>query len=154
MFLIKNWKLVTITILTIALILSIMTVRDRNNDIGMLRTTNELEVLELKSEHLRVTREMERIHYEKQIKAFNDYKEREKVILADASSANDAVNRLSNTINEISTAAKLDAKLRDRYIDTTSIILKECTSEYSKLGEVTDRLNNELRLLSESNRRG
>ena len=152
-YLILQWKYVLIAALLILLGFSLVSISQKNSQIESIRTQNELSVTKLKAEYVETARNIERKHYEQQIQAINEYKEREKVILTDASNANDAVSRLSDTINDISATAKLDAKLRDRYIDTSNNILKECSTEYSKMGQIADRLSNEVRLLSDANKR-
>ena len=150
----RHWKYVLIAALLVLLSFSLVGISQKNSEIESIRNQNELEVAALKTKYIETARDMERRHYEQQIRAVNEYKEREMSILSDASIANDAVSRLSDTITNISATSKLDAQLRDRYIDTSNLILKECTREYSKMGQIADRLINELQLLSESNRRG
>jgi len=152
-YLLKQWKYVLIAALAILLAFCLSIIPQKNLEIKQIQTESKLEVTKLKADYVETARQLERKYHEQQIQALEDYKEREKVYLADASNANDAVNRLSDTINTISATAKLDAELRDRYIDTSNNILKECSREYSKMGQIADRLSNEVRLLSESNRR-
>ena len=152
-YLLKQWKYVLIAALAILLAFCLSIISQKNLEIKQIQTESNLEVTKLKADYVETARQLERKYHEQQIQALEDYKEREKVYLADASNANDAVNRLSDTINTISATAKLDAELRDRYIDTSNNILKECSREYSKMGQIADRLSNEVRLLSESNRR-
>lgn len=152
-YLLKQWKYVLIAALAILLALCLSIISQKNLEIKQIQTESKLEVTKLKADYVETARQLERKYHEQQIQALEDYKEREKIYLADASNANDAVNRLSDTINTISATAKLDAELRDRYIDTSNNILKECSREYSKMGQIADRLSNEVRLLSESNRR-
>lgn len=152
-YLLKQWKYVLIAALAILLAFCLSIISQKNLEIKQIQTESRLEVTKLKADYVETARQLERKYHEQQIQALEDYKEREKVYLADASNANDAVNRLSDTINTISATAKLDAELRDRYIDTSNNILKECSREYSKMGQIADRLSNEVRLLSESNRR-
>lgn len=152
-YLLKQWKCVLIAALAILLAFCLSIISQKNLEIKQIQTESKLEVTKLKADYVETARQLERKYHEQQIQALEDYKEREKVYLADASNANDAVNRLSDTINTISATAKLDAELRDRYIDTSNNILKECSREYSKMGQIADRLSNEVRLLSESNRR-
>lgn len=152
-YLLKQWKYVLIAALAILLAFCLSIISQKNLEIKQIQTESRLEVSKLKADYVETARQLERKYHEQQIQALEEYKEREKVYLADASNANDAVNRLSDTINTISATAKLDAELRDRYIDTSNNILKECSREYSKMGQIADRLSNEVRLLSESNRR-
>ena len=152
-YLLKQWKYVLIAALAILLAFCLSIISQKNLEIKQIQTESKLEVTKLKADYVETARQLERKYHEQQIQALEYYKEREKVYLADASNANDAVNRLSDTINTISATAKLDAELRDRYIDTSNNILKECSREYSKMGQIADRLSNEVRLLSESNRR-
>lgn len=152
-YLLKQWKYVLIAALAILLAFCLSIISQKNLEIKQVQTESKLEVTKLKADYVETARQLERKYHEQQIQALEEYKEREKVYLADASNANDAVNRLSDTINTISATAKLDAELRDRYIDTSNNILKECSREYSKMGQIADRLSNEVRLLSESNRR-
>ena len=152
-YLMKQWKYVLIAALAILLAFCLSIISQKNLEIKQIQTESRLEVTKLKADYVETARQLERKYHEQQIQALEEYKEREKVYLADASNANDAVNRLSDTINTISATAKLDAELRDRYIDTSNNILKECSREYSKMGQIADRLSNEVRLLSESNRR-
>ena len=152
-YLLKQWKYVLIAALAILLAFCLSIISQKNLEIKQIQTESKLEVTKLKADYVETARQLERKYHEQQIQALEEYKEREKVYLADASNANDAVNRLSDTINTISATAKLDAELRDRYIDTSNNILKECSREYSKMGQIADRLSNEVRLLSESNRR-
>lgn len=152
-YLLKQWKYVLIAALAILLAFCLSIISQENLEIKQIQTESKLEVSKLKADYVETARQLERKYHEQQIQALEDYKEREKIYLDDASNANDAVNRLSDTINTISATAKLDAELRDRYIDTSNNILKECSREYSKMGQIADRLSNEVRLLSESNRR-
>lgn len=146
-YLIKQWKYVLIAALAILLAFCLSIISQKNLEIKQIQTESKLEVTKLKADYVETARQLERKYHEQQIQALEDYKEREKIYLADASNANDAVNRLSDTINTISATAKLDAELRDRYIDTSNNILKECSREYSKMGQIADRLSNEVRLL-------
>ena len=152
-YLLKQWKYVLIAALAILLAFCLSIISQKNLEIKQIQTESKLEVTKLKADYVETARQLERKYHEQQIQALEDYKEREKIYLADASNSNDAVNRLSDTINTISATAKLDAELRDKYIDTSNNILKECSREYSKMGQIADRLSNEVRLLSESNRR-
>lgn len=154
LFIIKNWEYLLIASLGTLLAISTVALSNKGYEVSKLKDQNRLEVAALKTKYIETARDMKRRHYEQQIRAVNEYKEREISILSDASIANDAVSRLSDTITNISATSKLDAQLRDRYIDTSNLILKECTREYSKMGQIADRLSNELQLLSESNRRG
>lgn len=132
-YLLKQWKYVLIAALAILLAFCLSIISQKNLEIKQIQTESRLEVTKLKADYVETARQLERKYHEQQIQALEDYKEREKVYLADASNANDAVNRLSDTINTISATAKLDAELRDRYIDTSNNILKECSREYLSL---------------------
>jgi len=77
----------------------------------------------------------------------------EQVLVNNIASANAVVASMSNTISEVSTAAKLNAELGDRYIDTSRRIITECTSEYSKMGAIAQKLSNDVRLLTDANKR-
>lgn len=116
----RHWKYVLIAALLVLLSFSLVGISQKNSEIESIRNQNELDVTRLKAEYIETARDMERRHYEQQIRAVNEYKEREMSILSDASIANDAVSRLSDTITNISATSKLDAQLRDRYIDTST----------------------------------
>lgn len=146
----KYWKYIVITLLSLLLVLSLSYINNLSDDIILLQTKHELELTSLKAEYVNTAREIERKAYAQQIEAINEYKQREEVILASVDSANESVSRLSNTLNQVSSAAKYDASLRDKYIDTSRGIIEECTVGYRQVGEIAERLNSEVKLLRDS----
>ena len=118
--------------------------------IALLSVEHELGITTMKAEYVDTAREIERKAYAQQIEAINEYKKREEVILASVGSANESVSRLSNTLNQVSSAAKYDASLRDKYIDTSRGIIEECSVGYRQVGEIAERLNSEVKLLRDS----
>lgn len=149
----KYWQS---TLFVIVLALFMMTAIANSNlreDIKHLKVEHKLEVTELKVEYVETARDIERKAYEQQTIAVNEYKKREQVLVANVASANASVDSLSNTVSEVSAAAKINAELGDRYIDTSRRIITECGSEYKKMGEIASRLSNEVRLLSDANKR-
>lgn len=152
MLALQYWKYIVITGLSLLLITSLFYINNLRTDINLLNVKHDLEVSRLKAEYVNTAREIEREAYAQQIKAINEYKQREEVILADVASANESVSRLSSTLNQVSAAAKLDASLRDKYIDTSRGIIEECSVGYRQVGEIAERFNSELTLLRDSRR--
>lgn len=144
---------IVIAIMVALLLFAVSSCSSKEREIKQIKTEYELQLTTLKANYVETARNIERQAYEQTIQAVNDAKEREQVIIADAASARDAVTSLSNAVSEISAAAKSDAKLRDRYIDTSSQLLVDCSSRYSEMGAIADRLSNNLRLSQEANRR-
>ena len=150
LFAMQYWKYITIALLTVMLTVSLLYINKQRTNINLINTKHELEITQMKAEYVDTAREIEREAYAKQIEAINEYKKREEVILASADAANDSVSRLSNTLNQVSSAAKSDASIRDKYIDTSRGIIEECTVGYRQVGEIAERLNSELKLLRDS----
>lgn len=149
-FALKYWKYIVITLLSLLLVLSLFYINNLSGDINLLQTKHKLELTSLKAEYVNTAREIERKAYAQQIEAINEYKQREEVILASVDSANESVSRLSSTLNQVSSAAKYDASLRDKYVDTSRGIIEECTVGYRQVGEIAERLNSEVKLLRDS----
>lgn len=146
----QYWKYITIALLSVFLLISIFYINNLRGDIDLLSVEHDLEITQMKAEYVDKAREIERQAHAQQIEAVNEYKKREEIILADAASSRDAVDSLSDTLKSVTAAAKSDASIRDRYIDTSSRILQECSSSYSELAETTERLDATVRLLANS----
>lgn len=86
----------------------------------------------------------------KLIEAVNEHKRVEKILISDGADARAAAISLSDTISRLSENAKTDANFRDRYLTTSSQLFKECIGEYSKMGEIADRLANDAALIKNS----
>lgn len=153
LILLKNWKLITIGLLALALVGITAAYVSRGNQIDTIIANYELAATRAELEYNKHARSIELQGQTNVINAINEAKAREQVIIADANSARDAVNSLSNTLSEVSTAAKLNAEIGDRYIDTSRRIITECSSEYQKMGEIASRLDNDLRLSQQAGRR-
>ena len=151
--LVKFWREVLIFVLAGMLCLAAVFYDKQAGKIDQLKTSYQLEVTSQRAEYEARARQIESHNYEQTIKAVNEAKAREQVIIADAASARDAVSSLSNTLSEVSAAAKLNAELGDRYIDTSRRIITECSSEYQKMGEIASRLGSDLRLSQQANKR-
>lgn len=150
LFAVQYWKYITIALLAVMLTVSLLHINKQRTNINLINTKNELEITQMKAEYVDIAREIERKAYAKQIEAINEYKKREEVILASADAANDSVSRLSNTLQQVTAAAKSDASIRDKYINTSRGIIEECTVGYRQVGEIAERLNSELKLLRDS----
>lgn len=153
LILLKNWKLITIGILAMLLTAFVALWHDRGNQIDTIIADYELKAAQAELEYNKQARAIELQGQTNVINAINEAKKREQVIIADANDARDAVNSLSNTLSEVSAAAKLNAELGDRYIDTSRRIITECSSEYQKMGEIASRLSNDLRLIQQAGKR-
>ena len=153
LILLKNWKLITIGILAMLLVGITAAYTARGNQIDNIRQESILKLTQIELEYNKQARAIELQGQTNVINAINEAKAREQVIIADANSARDAVNSLSNTLSEVSSAAKLNAELGDRYIDTSRRIITECSSEYQKMGEIASRLSNDLRLIQQAGKR-
>ena len=151
--LLKYWKLGLASIAVVLLVIVLSANASLRQTIKQLNTEHELALVKMKSDYASKAREIERTNYAQVIQAVNDAKKREQVLLANIASANDTVASMSNTVAEVSAAAKLNAELGDRYIDTSRRIITECTSEYSKMGAIAQGLSNDLRLSQEASRR-
>jgi len=151
--LIRNWKFILFIVVFGLLMLFVNISGNLREDIKQLKVAHKLEVTELKAEYVETARDIERKAYAQQIQAVNEYKEREQVLIADAASANDAVDSLSDTIQTLSAVADKDANFRIEYSNTTGKLLQTCSGEYSRLARTTDSIANNLRLIEEANRR-
>ena len=150
LFAMQYWKYITIALLAVMLTTSLLYINKQRTNIDLINTKHELEITQMKAEYVDTAREIEREAYAKQIEAINEYKKREEVILASADAVNDSVSRLSNTLEQVTAAAKSDASIRDKYINTSRGIIEECTVGYRQVGEIAERLNSELKLLRDS----
>ena len=72
----RHWKYVLIAALLVLLSFSLVGISQKNSEIESIRNQNELEVAALKTKYIETARDMERRHYEQQIRAVNEYKER------------------------------------------------------------------------------
>lgn len=151
--LVKFWREVLIFVLAGMLCLAAVFYDKQAGKIDQLKTSYQLEVTSQRAEYEARARQIESHNYEQTIKAVNESKEREAIIAASANDANDAVKRLSDTIDKLSTNAKTDAEFRNKYIDNSGRVLKECVGEYQKMAEVADRLTNNLILSQQASKR-
>ena len=151
--LVKFWREVLIFVLAGMLCLAAVFYDKQAGKIAQLKTSYQLEVTSQRAEYEARARQIESHNYEQTIKAVNEAKAREQVIIADAANARDDVTRLSNTIDKLADNAKADASFRDRYLTTSNQLFKECIGEYSKMGEIADRLGSDLRLSQQANKR-
>lgn len=149
----RYWQYIVIAILSLLIIFMTFMLRDSTNSLQLMRINHDLQTANNIAEQSILREQMERKHYEQNIKAANEYNEREQVIIADAASARDAVVSLSNTIDSISASAAADANFRGEALRTTGNLLKVCSGQYSELAETTDRLANSLRAVTDANKR-
>lgn len=149
----RFWREIAIAVLAILVIVILSLYASRGTAIKQIKTDHELELTTLKTNYVETARDIERQSYEKTIQAVNDAKKREQMLVNNIASANAVVASMSNTVTEVSAAAKLNAELGDRYIDTSRRIITECTSEYSKMGAIAQKLSNDVRLLADANKR-
>lgn len=153
LILLKNWKLITIGILAMLLVAITAAYTARGNQIDTIIADYELKAAHAELEYNKQARAIEAQGQTNVINAINEAKKREQVIIADANDARDAVNSLSNTIDKLAANAKTDADFRDRYLTTSNQLFKECVGEYSKMGEIADRLATDLRLSQQAGKR-
>lgn len=151
--LLRLWRETVIIVLLALLAISAFLYSERGNKIERIKSEYKLESAQIAAEYESKARQIERENYERTITAVNEYKAREQAILADNADARNAVNSLSDTIDKLADKAKADASFRDRYLTTSNQLFKECIGEYSKMGEVASRLSNDLRLITEANKR-
>lgn len=149
----RYWKYIVTGVLAMLLVFTAYLLRQSHNTIALMKSDHELQLTTLKANYVETARDIERQSYEKTIQAVNDAKKREQVLVNNIASANAVVASMSNTVTEVSAAAKLNAELGDRYIDTSRRIITECTSEYSKMGAIAQKLSNDVRLLADANKR-
>lgn len=151
--LVKNWKYAVMFLLAALLSISTAGWQNSNNKIKLMSAEHESQLAGLQLQHINATRAIEQEGVNNVIKAVNESKAREAIIAASANDANDAVKRLSDTIDKLSTNAKTDAEFRNKYIDNSGRVLKECVGEYRKMAEVADRLSNNLILSQQASKR-
>ena len=151
--LLRYWHYIAITLLLVTTAIMAGLWHQRGNDIQVINAKHELQLASLKSDYISRARDIERESYANTIKAVNEAKAREQVIIADAASARDAVASLSNTIDQLSAAAASDANFRVDYARTAGNLLKECSGSYSELAATTDRIANDLRAIQQASRR-
>lgn len=145
----RYWQYIMIAVLSILLVFMTFMLRDSTNSMQLMRVNYDLQTANNIAEQSMIREQMERKHYEQNIKAANEYQEREQLIIADAASARDAVNSLSNTLSEVTTQAATDADFQRAALGITSDSLKTCSSRYSELATTTDRLANSLRAVTD-----
>ena len=153
LILLKNWKLITIGILAMLLTVFVALWHDRGNQIDAIIADYELKATQAELEYNKQARAIQLQGQTNVINAINEAKKREQVIIADANSARDAVNSLSNTVDELAAAARADAEFRDRYSATAGDLLKECSGQYISMAETADRIANDLRLIQQAGKR-
>lgn len=151
--LLRYWHYIAIALLLVTTAIMAGLWHDRGNDIKTIKVSHELQLASLKSDYISRARDIERESYANTIKAINEAKEREQIIISDANTARDAVTSLSNTIDQLSAAAARDASFRIEYSRTTGNLLKECSGSYSSLAETADRLSSDLRAIQQASKR-
>lgn len=149
----RYWKYIVIGVLAMLLVFTAYLLRQSHNTIAMMKSDHELQLTTLKANYVETARDIERQAYEQTIQAVNEAKKREQVIIADAASARNAVSGLSATIDTLAGNAAADANFRIEYSRTTGNLLKECSSQYIEMAEITDRLDNSLRAIEQANKR-
>lgn len=148
----RYWKYSVILILTILLLAAAAGWYNAINKIKLIKSDHALKIASLDLQHANQARAIEQKGIENVVKAINESKEREQVIIADAASARAAVNSLSDTIDKLSATAASDASFRVEYSRTTGNLLKECSGQYIAMAETADRISNDLRAIQQASR--
>lgn len=151
--LVKFWREVLIFVLAGMLCLAAVFYDKQAGKIAQLKTSYQLEVTSQRAEYEARARQIESHSYEQTIKAVNEAKAREQVIINDAASARDAVSSLSATIDALAANATTDANFRNEYTRTTGNLLKTCSNEYIGMAKTADRIANDLRLIQQASKR-
>lgn len=144
---IRFYREAIIALLIVALAITAVLYEKRGIHIEHIKSEHELEITTLKLDYISKARQIESENYEQVIKAVNESKEREQIIINDAADSRAAVNSLSDTIEKLASTAKTDAEFRDKYANATGNLLKECSGAYSEMAEAADRIANDLRLI-------
>ena len=150
--LVKFWREVLIFVLAGMLCLAAVFYDKQAGKIDQLKTSYQLEVTSQRAEYEARARQIESHNYEQTIKAVNEAKAREQVIINDAASARDAVSSLSATIDALAANATTDANFRNEYTRTTGNLLKTCSNEYIGMAKTADRIANDLRLIQQASK--
>lgn len=149
----KYWQYAVIALLSVILLISGAALAIQSKNIEQLKTDHQLELASMQIEHQENSLKIERQGYENTVKAINESKKREQIIIADAADARDAVSRLSGTIESITTAAASDAKYSAAALANTGNLLKECSGEYIAMAETADRISNDLQAIQQASRK-
>ena len=149
----RYWAQITIAILCLLLLFAVSSCSSKERDIKQMATKHKLQITNERLAHADEQRAAQAKATEQNIKALNDYKAREQVLLSDAASARDSVISLSNTLSQVTDKAATDANFQRDALAITSDSLEACSTGYSELAKVTDRLDNSLRATIDANRR-
>lgn len=149
---VKFIREIVIVGLAALLLLSMFYIYAQSQQKQLITSDYELQITNERLETTEQIAQMERKHYEQNIKAANEYQEREQVIIADAASARDAVTSLSVTLSEVTAKAATDANFQRDALAVTANSLETCSGRYSELATTTDRLANSLRAAVEANK--
>lgn len=82
--------------------------------------------------------------------AQNDARKRESKLRADAAAANDAVSQLRDTLHSSVQAARGDPYADAVRANALGELLTECSTEYSKMAGIADRLNSDRVMLMDA----
>lgn len=135
---------IIVIVLLIIIAITITTCSYYRNGLNDLKVVKENAISSLEIQYEKQFRQLEKEEYERRIESDNIWREREKVIMADATDARSIVDSMSNTINTITLKATSDAEFAQASSRLLGDQLKECSGEYYQMAKSTDEANGRL----------
>lgn len=149
---VRYWQYIVIAILAFMLALTSYCLDDSVKTMQLMRVTHDLETANNIAEYEMSARKIEQQNYQEVIDAINKAKLQQQEIAIDVRSANDANERLHQTIDQLNANSALSANDRAEYTASISELFKECSSAYIEMARAADGHASDIRLLQDARR--
>lgn len=149
---VRYWQYIVIAILVMALVFMTFMLREAAHTMQTMRVTHTLETANNIAEYEMSARKIEQQNYQEVIDAINKAKLQQQEIAIDVRSANDANERLHQTIDQLNANSALSANDRAEYTASISELFKECSSAYIEMARAADGHASDIRLLQDARR--
>lgn len=147
------WREAVIAILLISLVVAIALYSGRGASIEAITADFELQQALQRAQYESQVRAIEQTNYKGVIDAINAAQTRQQEIRVDIGRANDANERLHDTIDRLQANTRTSAADRDKYTASVSELFKQCSSSITELAGLADGHANDVRLLQDARRK-
>lgn len=149
---VRYWQYIVMAVLAFMLALTSYCLDDSVKTMQLMRVTHDLETANNIAEYEMSARKIEQQNYQEVIDAINKAKLQQQEIAIDVRSANDANERLHQTIDQLNANSALSANDRAEYTASISELFKECSSAYIEMARAADGHASDIRLLQDARR--
>lgn len=148
----KLWREILICLLALLLAGSLFLFYNAMQSMKLMKVNHSLETANYIAAYEARARAIEQQNYQGVIDAINKAKLQQQAIAIDVRSANNANERLHQTIDQLTANTTNNASARAEYTTAVSKLFKDCSSAYIEMARAADGHASDVRLLKDARR--